>query len=284
MSTLIQDRQVTKPRVLKRVNPLSIGSESFEEGDYCFKISNFDDYVYFALTEFNNGIETPLDLTTFGDIFLKFTSKGNNIMVPSVPNLQNIESAKGEVVFKINKADSDSVIKFPGNNFSIVSKMQKGDDSSFESVLFEGLFLKPNDDQKIAARFNSIYNQSVDNSLEALKIAYENNLKQVDSKKKTIDAQRDLYDKSLAKEATLSKQFQALQSALFAKNDSVFVAVQPTPNTGVSGAGDVSNTGLENLGTNVNLPTGGGGRPAPISNTDADTILRAGTQPTGGEV
>ena len=83
MASLVEDRTFTKPRALKRVIPTNIGIESFEEGDYCFRVSNFDDYVYFSLTEFDNGVETPMDLTTFGDIFLKFISGGSAILKQS---------------------------------------------------------------------------------------------------------------------------------------------------------------------------------------------------------
>lgn len=271
MASLVEDRTLTKPRVLKRVIPTNIGSESFEEGDYCFRISNFDDYVYFSLTEFNNGVETPMDLTTFGNIFLKFISGGSVIEIPSVPNLQNIEAAKGEVVFKIDKSSSESIIRFPGNNFSIVSKLVKGTDYSFESVLFQGLFLKPNDKEKISARFNSFYNQQVDQNLQTLKSAYD----QINSITQGLEARvqelTEIYTKEKSKEKTLNLQFIGLNKTLSLNNRLTLdlAATQDSPTQ----TGNVSNTGLENLGTQTNLPTGGGGgRPPQEPNTNAIEI------------
>ena len=269
MASLVEDRTFTKPRVLKRVIPTNIGSESFEEGDYCFRVSNFDDYVYFSLTEFDNGVETPMDLTTFGDIFLKFISGGSAIEIPSVPNLQNIEAAKGEVVFKIDKSSSESIIRFPGNNFSIVSKMVKGTDYSFESVLFQGLFLKPNNKEKISARFNSFYNQQVDQTLQTLKSAYDqiNSITQVLEPR--VQELAEIYTKEKVKEQTLNLQFTGLNKTLTDRLTVDLVATQDSPTGGVSNTG-VSNTGLENLGTQTNLPTGGGGRRPPLEpNTNA---------------
>lgn len=283
MATLLDDRILKKPRVLKRVNPVNIGSESFEEGDYCFRISNFDDYIYFALTEYDNGIETPMDLTTFGDIFLKFVSRGNSIEIPSVPNLQNIEAAKGEVVFKIDKASSDALVQFPSSNFSIVSKLVKGTDYSFESVLFEGLFLKPNSGEKISARFNQIYNQQTDQTLQSLKTSYDE-VKQIVQQLETYQQElTEIYAKEQTKEKSLNAQFTALNNTL-KSNDQLQVNIVPTTQPDASTGGDVSDTGLENLGDPVNLPRGGsyGGRPAPISNTDSDTILRARNDSAGG--
>lgn len=282
MATLLDDRILKKPRVLKRVNPVNIGSESFEEGDYCFRISNFDDYIYFALTEYDNGIETPMDLTTFGDIFLKFVSRGNSIEIPSVPNLQNIESAKGEVVFKIDKASSEAIVQFPSSSFSIVSKLVKGTDYSFESVLFEGLFLKPNSGEKISARFNQIYNQQTDQTLQSLKTSYDE-VKQIVQQLETYQQElTEIYAKEQTKEKSLNAQFTALNNTL-KSNDQLQVNIVPTTQPDTSTSGDVSDTGLENLGDPVNLPRGSyGGRPAPVSNTDSDTILRARNDSAGG--
>jgi hypothetical protein len=286
MATLVETRTPPKARILKQVNPLNIGSEAFEPGDFCFKLSNFDDYVYFQLTEIINGVESLMDLTVYGDLFLKFVSSKNSVYVSSVENLQNIEAARGEVVFRISKAVAEGLVDFSSDNFIIVSKIVKDTDSSFETILFEGKFLKPQASQKISARFNSLYSQSVANNLITLKQNYENAFLSYAEKEDRIKSLKNQLDQEKITQQTLSKQFESLNQLLISKKPtSGDIDLSVGTNTQSNNQTSLTSTGLENLGNSQNLPTprpprggsegtAGGGRPAPTLNNDGVIIAR----------
>ena len=133
MATAIEQREPTPKRILKKVTPYSVGSRSFDQGDACFSITAFDDYVYFSLTEERNGEEVPLDLTGYGSIYLRFKNKDVDISIKSVEEIDTIDPSIGEAVFKVNREDSLKVIASGLTSFAIVSRLDIGDDKSFEN-------------------------------------------------------------------------------------------------------------------------------------------------------
>lgn len=285
MATLVETRTPPKARILKQVNPLNIGSEAFEPGDFCFKLSNFDDYVYFQLTEIIDGVESLMDLTVYGNLFLKFVSGKNSVYISSVENLQNIEAAKGEVVFRISKEVAENLIDFNSDNFIIISKIVKDTDSSFETILFEGKFLKPQASQKISARFNTLYSQSVADNLITLKQNYENALTSYSEKEVRIKSLKDQLDQEKITQQTLSKQFESLNALLISTTSNGIVNLSVGTNTQSNTQTSLTSTGLENLGNSQNLPTprpprggsegtSGGGRPPGTTNDDSVIIAR----------
>lgn len=285
MATLVETRTPPKARILKQVNPLNIGSEAFEPGDFCFKLSNFDDYVYFQLTEIIDGVESLMDLTVYGNLFLKFVSGKNSVYISSVENLQNIEAAKGEVVFRISKEVAENLIDFNSDNFIIISKIVKDTDSSFETILFEGKFLKPQASQKISARFNTLYSQSVADNLITLKQNYENALTSYSEKEVRIKSLKDQLDQEKITQQTLSKQFESLNTLLISTTSNGIVNLSVGTNTQSNTQTSLTSTGLENLGNSQNLPTprpprggsegtSGGGRPPGTTNDDSVIIAR----------
>lgn len=302
MATIVEEREPNPERILKRIIPYSVGARSFDQGDACFSITAFDDYLYFSLTEEIEGEEVPMNLTSYGSIYLRFKNKDLDISIKAISETQEIDPSRGEVSFKVSAEQSRRIIATDINTFAIVSKLEIGDDKSYENVIFQGKFLKPDQDSDSLSRYDQLYNAEADltiQNLEAEIVTLRNTLTELTREKTSITFNIDSLS---VKFDELDKKYkQALQDLKEAETDSVKKPLQtssikkipaieiktaalervlpspvaPTNNDENTVFTGYSNTNGISAGRGREQATGGGGRVSSISNTDSNTILRA---------
>jgi hypothetical protein len=168
MATIVEEREPTPERILKRIIPYSVGVRSFDQGDACFSITAFDDYVYFSLTEEVEGEEIPMDLTGYGSIYLRFKNRDIDISIKAISETQEIDPSRGEVTFRISTDDSRRILATDISTFTIVSRLDIADDKSYENVIFQGKFLKPDESSEALSRYDQLYNAEADSAIQAL--------------------------------------------------------------------------------------------------------------------
>ena len=228
MATLIQDREPTQKRILKKVTPYSVGSTSFDQGDSCFSITAFDDYVYFALTEEREGEEVFLDLTGYGNIYLRFKNKDLDISIKSVEQIDNIDPSKGECVFKVDRENSLQIIASGLNSFAIVSRLDIGDDKSFENIIFQGKFSTPDENIPATSRFEALYNEEIDTQIQELEASVavlRQDNKQAEAQNSII--QNDI-DSLSVKFTELDKKYKAVLKNLGKQEKADEITTNPT--------------------------------------------------------
>lgn len=128
-------------QIYKRFKNLSINETILPQGDGNIKISPFDDYVLFTLYDEINGEDVPIDLSNVGKLFLSFIGNNDEIRIPYFTNVEDLNLAGGQVLFRITADDSRKILSLDNNNFYISSVMISPDGSnSDESVIYTGTF------------------------------------------------------------------------------------------------------------------------------------------------
>lgn len=156
----------TESIYFKRFKNLSVNEEPLPQGQGIIKISPFDDYFLFTLYDEIEGVNSPIDLSNVGTIFMVFFGKNDEIRIPNFTNVSDIDLSNGQVLFRISKDDSSKILALSNNNFYISTMMTDGEGRSDESVLYTGTFLSLDES---AASF-------MQNQLELVQIEYSKEL------------------------------------------------------------------------------------------------------------
>ena len=140
LSSAISNIKSKSQGILKKTKIFSVNDKPKIQGEATIGISPFDDYFLFNVYTENNGKDIPLDLRSVGDLYLSFFDTSDEVSIRNVKNIDGIDPALGQVVFKINKSQSKKILSFADNRFYISSKLQIGTDSSDETIIYTGKF------------------------------------------------------------------------------------------------------------------------------------------------
>lgn len=131
----------TEAKFFKKFKNLSVNETPLSQGQGIIKISPFDDYILFTLYDEINGTDSPIDLSNVGTLFLVFIGKNDQIRIPNFTNVKDIDMSQGQVLFRIDKDDSQKILELDNNSFYISSMMTDNEGSSDESVIYTGKFI-----------------------------------------------------------------------------------------------------------------------------------------------
>lgn len=136
--------------VYKRFVNLSVNEEPKPQGEGVIKISPFDDYFIFTIFDETDGVNTPIDLSNVGTLYMVFISEKDEIRIPNYTNVQNVDMASGQVLFRIDSNDAKKILALKNRNFYISTMMSDPDGESDESVLYTGTFLSFTEEPKVS--------------------------------------------------------------------------------------------------------------------------------------
>ena len=145
----------------KRFTSLNPTAEPLPQGDGQIRISPFDDYVIFTLFDETgeNGdlADSPIDLSNVGTLTLVFVGENDEIRIPNWTQVENVDLAQGQVLFRIDKENSKKILSLDNKNFYISTRMEDEFGISDESVLYTGTFLGLTDaaQERLTAKMNA---------------------------------------------------------------------------------------------------------------------------------
>jgi hypothetical protein len=131
----------TEVKFYKKFKNLSVNERAMPQGEGTVRISPFDDYVIFTLYDEIGGVDSPIDLSNVGTIYMVFIGKTDEIRIPNYTNVQNVDLSAGQVLFRIDKNNSQKILALDNRNFYISTMMTDPDGNSDESVIYTGTFL-----------------------------------------------------------------------------------------------------------------------------------------------
>lgn len=116
-------------------------------GEGSITISPFDNFILFVFYEDALNIDTPviLNLTNSGEIYLNFKSPNGDIKIKSTTNIQEINVAEGEVLFKITASDAKKILGFKDRSFYVTCRLTNVSNYSDETMLYHGKWYLPNE-------------------------------------------------------------------------------------------------------------------------------------------
>jgi hypothetical protein len=164
----------TEKEYFQRFVNLSVNETPLPQGDGTIRISPFDDYFLFTLFDEVDGEDTPIDLSNVGDVYINFIGSADEIAVKNHTQVQEVDTSRGEVLFRITKSDSKKILALDNNNFYISTKMVDASDGSVsdESIVYQGMWLAYKDANRI----------TLTSQIEEQRLAYSREL----AKQKTI--------------------------------------------------------------------------------------------------
>jgi hypothetical protein len=125
----------------KKFKNLSVNEQILPQGEGTIRISPFDDYIIFTLYDEIGGVDSPIDLSNVGTIYMVFIGKTDEIRIPNYTNVQNVDLSTGQVLFRIDKNNSQKILALDNRNFYISTMVTDPDGNSDESVIYTGTFL-----------------------------------------------------------------------------------------------------------------------------------------------
>tara|TARA_R100000544_G_C2218305_1_gene55902 strand:+ start:193 stop:1179 length:987 start_codon:yes stop_codon:yes gene_type:complete len=142
----------TEKEFYQRFVNLSVNEMPLPQGDGMIRISPFDDYFLFTLYDEIDGEDTPIDLSNVGTLYLNFIGETDDIDIKNHTQVEEVDLAQGEVLFRITRSDSKKILALSNNNFYISTKMIDPEDGSTsdESVLYQGIWLAVDDANRIS--------------------------------------------------------------------------------------------------------------------------------------
>ena len=169
-------------QVYKRFVNLSVNEEPKSQGEGTIKISPFDDYFIFTIFDETDGVNTPIDLSNVGTLYIVFIGEKDEIRIPNYTNVQNVDMASGQVLFRIDSDDAKKILALDNRNFYISTKMVDPSGESDESVLYTGTFLSFTEEPKV----------SLSTQLEEARLQYSKEIASLQSQveKLTADIQQ----------------------------------------------------------------------------------------------
>ena len=136
--------------IYKRFVNLSVNEEPKPQGEGTIRISPFDDYFIFTIFDETDGADTPIDLSNVGTIYIVFVGESDEVRIANYTNLENINMAAGQVLFKIDAVDAKRILALSNRNFYISTMMVDTSGESDESVLYTGTFLTFAEEAKVS--------------------------------------------------------------------------------------------------------------------------------------
>jgi len=168
----------------KKFKNLSVNEQPMPQGEGSIRISPFDDYFIFTLYDEIDGVDSPIDLSNVGTIFMVFIGKNDEIRIPNYTNVQDVDLSSGQVLFRISKNESQKILALNSRNFYISTVMVDPDGNSDESALYTGTFLSFEESAKV----------SLSQQLEDARLEYS---KQLASLQATVDRlNQDIFQKN----------------------------------------------------------------------------------------
>lgn len=149
---ILTDIPLSKPEAefYKKFKNLSVNEGPKPQGEGSIRLSPFDDYFIFTLYDEIDGVDSPIDLSNVGTIYMVFIGKNDEIRIPNYTNVQDIDMSSGQVLFKIGKNESQKILALDNRNFYISTMMVDPDGSSDESVIYTGTFLSFEESAKVS--------------------------------------------------------------------------------------------------------------------------------------
>lgn len=200
----------TESTYFKKFKNLSVNETPKPQGEGEIRISPFDDYFIFTLYNEIDGVDSPIDLSNVGTIYMVFIGKNDEVRIPQYTNVQDVNLSAGQVLFRIGKNDSQKILALDNNNFYISTMMTSQDGTSDESVVYTGKFLSFNESASVSVsqQLNDTqikYAKELANlqlSIEKLnsEISQKNNL--ISEQSAVIDALKD-NNQSMANEISI---------------------------------------------------------------------------------
>lgn len=136
----------TQAQVYKKFKSLSVNEEPLPQGDGTIRISPFDDYYIFTFYDEIDNENVPIDLSNVGTLYISFIGENDEIRIPYYTNVQDLNLAQGQVLFRISKEDSKKILNLDNDNFYVSTQMTSDDNSqSDESIIYTGKFLSITD-------------------------------------------------------------------------------------------------------------------------------------------
>lgn len=137
-------------QVYKKFVNLSVNEEPKPQGEGTIKISPFDDYFIFTIFDETDGVNTPIDLSNVGTLYMVFVGENDEIRIPNYTNVQNVDMAAGQILFRIDGDAAKKILALDNRSFYISSKMVDANGESDESVIYTGTFLSFAEEPKIS--------------------------------------------------------------------------------------------------------------------------------------
>ena len=188
----------------KKLKNLSVNEQPLPQGEGTIRISPFDDYFIFTLYDEIDGVDSPIDLSNVGTIYMVFIGETDEIRIPNYTNVQDVDSSAGQVLFRIDKNNSKKILALDNKNFYISTVMIDPDGNSDESAIYTGTFLSYEESARV----------SLTQQLEDLRIEYS---KQLASLQQTINE----LNQEISQKDTLISQQTAVIEALKESNQNL---------------------------------------------------------------
>jgi len=179
--------------VYKRFVNLSVNESPMPQGEGTIRISPFDDYFIFTIYDEIDGVNTPIDLSNVGTIYMVFISEKDEIRIPNYTNVENVDMAAGQVLFRIDGDDAKRILALSDRTFYISTKMVDPDGESDESVLYTGSFLT----------FTEAAKQSLTDQLEEARVQYAKEIASLQSQVNSLNADIRAKDQLIGEQITV---------------------------------------------------------------------------------
>ena len=172
----------TEKEYYQRFVNLSVNEQPLPQGDGMIRISPFDDYYLFTLYDEVDNEDTPIDLSNVGSLYLNFIGSSDDIDILNHTQVDEVDLAQGQVLFRITRSDSKKILALDNNNFYVSTKMIDPADGSTsdESVLYQGIWLAV-DDANRATLTSQIEETRIEYSIELARLKAENESLKVDN-------------------------------------------------------------------------------------------------------
>jgi hypothetical protein len=191
-------------QVYKKFKNLSVNETPKPQGEGTIRISPFDDYFIFTLYDEIDGVDSPIDLSNVGTIYMVFIGRNDEIRIPNYTNVQDIDMSAGQVLFRIGKDDGAKILALDNKNFYISTMMVDPDGRSDESIIYTGTFLA----------FDEAAKASATEELERIRVEYSRQLA-------GLQANIDLLNADIEKKDNLISQQVAVIEGLKESNQSL---------------------------------------------------------------
>jgi hypothetical protein len=177
----------------KKFKNLSVNETPKPQGEGVIRISPFDDYFIFTLYDEISGIDSPIDLSNVGTIYIVFIGNNTEVRIPNYTKVQDIDMSTGEVLFRIDKDNSQKILALENRSFYISTMMIDPDGNSDESIIYTGTFLAFNE----AAKATKI------KELEDVQIEYSKQLALLQSQIDIVNTDISKKDSLIAEQVTV---------------------------------------------------------------------------------
>lgn len=196
---ILTDISLSKPEVeiYKKFKNLSVNEKPMPQGDGTIKISPFDDYFIFTLYDEIDGVDTPIDLSNVGTIYMTFIGKSDEIRIPNFTNVQDIDLSSGQVLFRISKNDSQKILSLNTRTFYISTMMTDSEGSSDESVVYTGNFLS----------FEESAKASLSQQLEDARLEFSKELARLQKKINDLNEDIEKKDNLISEQTAIIETF-----------------------------------------------------------------------------